>query len=86
MQDKDKNTLPSFTHNYIDLVLNMFNLRCKRINILNQLTETFATLKPYKGNGIVLMNCSDYVSSVKFLFSNSSKFKQLDSDSTLTRV
>ena len=63
-----------------------FRLGCKKIDILNKLTERFAILKPDKGNGIVLLNRCDYVTSVKFIFSDSSKFKKLDSDPTLTRL
>ena len=45
-----------------------------------------AILKPDKENGIVLMNRSYYASSVQLRFSDSSKFKKLDTDSTLTRL
>ena len=63
-----------------------FRLGRKKIDILNKLTERFAILKPDKGNGIVLLNRYDYVTSVKSIFSDSSKFKKLDSDPTLTRL
>ena len=85
-QDKIKNSLRSFTSNYIDLDLKEFRLGRKKIDILNKPTECFAILKPDKGNGIVLLNRCDYVTSVKSIFSDSSKFKKLDSDSTLTRL
>ena len=84
-QDKIKNSLRSFTYNYIDLDSKEFRLGRKKIDILNKLTERFAILKPDKGNGIVLLNRYDYVTSVKSVFSDSSKFKKLDSDPTLTR-
>jgi hypothetical protein len=86
VQDKIKNSLRSFTYNYIDLDLKEFKLGRTKINILNKLTETLAILKPDKGNGIVLINRSDYVISIKSLFSDSSKFKKLDYDPTLTRL
>ena len=50
VQDKIKNFLRSFPYNYIDLDLKEFKLWCKKINILNKLTEIFAILKPDKGN------------------------------------
>jgi hypothetical protein len=86
VQDKIKNSLRSFTYNYIDLDLKEFKLGRTKINILNKLIETFAILKPDKGNSIVLINRSDYVISIKSLFSDSSKFKKLDYDPTLTRL
>ena len=86
VQDKIKNSLRSFTYNYIDLDLKEFRLGRKIIDILNKLTERFAILKPDKGNGIVLLNRYDYVTSVKSIFSDSSKFEKLDSDPTLTRL
>ena len=63
-----------------------FRLGRKKIDILNKLTERFAILKPDKADGIVLLNRYDYVTSVKSIFSDSSKFKKLDSDPTLTRL
>ena len=56
VQDKVKNSLRYFTYNYVDLDLKEFNLDCKKIRILNNLTINFAILKPDKGNGIVLKN------------------------------
>ena len=83
VQVKIKNSLRSFTYNYIEFD---FRLGRKKIDILNKLTERFAILKPDKGNGIVLLNRYDYVTSFKSIFSDSSKFKKLDSDPTLTRL
>ena len=68
VQDKIKNSLRFFTYNYIDLDLKEFRLGCKKIDILNKLTERFAILKPDKGNDIVLLNRYDYVTSVKSIF------------------
>ena len=64
VQDKVKNSLRSFTYNYIDLDLKEFNLDGKRIGLLRNLNTNFAILKPDKGNGIVLMKRSGYVNSV----------------------
>ena len=71
---------------YIDLDLKEFKLGRKKIDILNTLTDKFAILKPDKGNGIVLINRQDYVTSIKSLFSDSKKFSKLNSDPTLTRL
>ena len=88
VQDKVKNSLRSFTYNYIDLDLKEFRLSRSQIKTLNELTETFSILKPDKGNGIVVMKRSDYISSVKSLFrpTNPSKFKKLTSDPTPSRL
>ena len=56
----------------------------KKIDILNTLMGQFPILKPDKGNGIVLINRQDYVTSVKSLFSDSNKFSKLITDPTLT--
>ena len=82
VQDKVKNSLRSFTYNYIDLDLKELNLDSKRIRLLRNLNTDFAILKPDKGNSIVLMKQSDYVNSVISLFTGSSKFKKIMSDPT----
>ena len=43
-------------------------------------------MKPDKGNGIVLLNKEDYTNSMENLFSDKTKFKQLDSDPTISRL
>ena len=48
VQDKIKNALRSFMYSYIDLDLKEFRLGCKKIDILNKLTDKFAILKPDK--------------------------------------
>ena len=50
------------------------------------MTKTFTILKPDKGNGVVVMKRTDYINSVKSLFSKTTKFKQLDFDPTLSRL
>lgn len=69
IQDKVKNSLRSFTYNYIDLDLREFNLDKKKIKILNYLTTNFSILIPDKGKGIVIMNRKDYLESVNSIFS-----------------
>ena len=86
IQDKIKNSLRAFTFSYIDLDLQEFKLGRKKIQILNDITVNFAILKPDKGNGIVVMKRSDYISSVKSLFTNSQKFTKLTSDPTTTNL
>ena len=62
VKEKVKNTLRSLTYNYIDLDLKQFYVDRKRIRILKNMNINFAILKPYKGNGIVILKRSDYLS------------------------
>ena len=45
-----------------------------------------ATLKPDKGNGVVLINNVDYYQSLEDLFIDKKKFKQIDKDPTMTQL
>jgi hypothetical protein len=58
----------------------------KSEHLLTELSKDLSILKPDKGNGIVVMKRSDYLSSVTSLFSDSSRFKLLDTDPTPTRL
>ena len=53
VKDRLKNSLRSFTYNYLDLDLQQFHIDNKRIRILRSLNAKFAILKPDKGNGII---------------------------------
>ena len=55
VKEKVKNSLRSFTYNYIDLDLKQFYVDRKRIRILRNMNINFAILKPDKGNGIVIL-------------------------------
>ena len=51
------------------------------------MSEDFAILKPdLKGNGIVILNCSDYTKSLRSIFDDKSKFSRLNEDPTNTRL
>ena len=54
VKDRLKNSLSSFTYNYLDLDLQQFHIDNKRVRILWSLNAKFAILKPDKGNGIVI--------------------------------
>ena len=85
VQDKVKNSLRCFAYNYIDLDLEECSLDRRRIRILRNLNANFAIHKPDKGKCIVLMKRSGYVTSVRSLFTDSSKFKKVLSDPTPPR-
>ena len=50
------------------------------------MSRTLTILKPDKGNGIVILKRSDYISSLKSLFNNTTKFNCLNEDPTSTRL
>ena len=64
VKDRLRNSLRSFTYNYLDLDLQQFHIDNKRISILRSLNAKFAILKPGKGNGIVILKRSDYIDSL----------------------
>ena len=51
-----KTTLKVFTFNYLDIDDRRYFHDNKRLNLLRELRNKFAILKPDKGQGIVLMN------------------------------
>ena len=86
VQDKVKNSLRSFTYNCLDLDLKEYFIDRKRIRTLANMSNTLCILKPDKGNGVVVLKRSDYVKSLSSIFSNPSKFSQLNNDPTNTRL
>ena len=75
----------SYAFNLIDIDdKNIFN-DANKIKIITRIRETLI-MKPDKGNGIVLLNKEDYTNSMENLFTNETKFKQLDSDPAITRL
>ena len=63
--ERVKNALRSFTYNCLDLDLKQYFTDHKRMRILSALSKDFAILKPDKGNGIVILNRSDYTKSLR---------------------
>ena len=76
----------SYAFNLIDIGdKNIFN-DANKIKITKHVRKTLVIMKLDKGNGIVLLNKEDYTNSMENLFTNKTKFKQLDSDPTVTRL
>ena len=48
--------------------------------------KTVVIMKPDEGNGIVLLNKEDYTNSMENFCTDKTKFKQLDSDPTITQL
>ena len=57
-----------------------------KITMINNPLKDVVIPKPNKGNGIVLLNISDYRASVKHLFSDKSKFRRVENDPTFARL
>ena len=57
-----------------------------KINMLNYLLIVLVLLKPEKGIGIVFVDCLDYKSLVKQMFSDKTKFRKINKDSTFRRL
>ena len=59
----------------------------KKHGILKKLKNNngIVILKPDKGNGVVILNKTDYTNSIINIISDTSKFKVLNKDPTLTR-
>ena len=81
-----KTALRAFAFSYLDLDDSRFGTDIKQVRILKKLRETFAILKPDKGNGIVLINKSDYLSSMQSIFDDKSRFKEVKVDNSITLV
>ena len=85
-KERVKNALRSFTYNCLDLDLKQYFTDRRRIRILSALSKDFAILKPDKGNGIAILNRSDYTKSLRSIFDEKSKFTRLNEDPTSTRL
>ena len=81
-----KITLKAFTFNYLDINDKRYIHDSKSLKVLRELHEKFVILKPDKGQGLVLVNHGDYVSSMQRIFDNASKFKKIEEDPTITRL
>ena len=81
-----KTALRAFTYSYVDIFDTQFLHDKNKTKVLKQLRQDCVILKPDKGNGVVLINKSEYNLAMKKLFSDRSKFKVIQKDPTLTRL
>ena len=81
-----KNLLRCLAFNIINIDEKRIFKDQKKIKLLKSLQKTITVLKPDKGNGIVLMDTNDYIHTVENLFGDSSKFKLITDDPTITRM
>ena len=85
-EERIKTALKSFTFQYLDIDEKQTWQDKKRIKVIRRLHERVVILKPDKGQGVVLINRTDYVKSMESLFGDKKKFKVVDRDPTITRV
>ena len=86
LEARVKTTLRAFAFSYLDIDDSRFGQDSKQIRILKKLRESFAILKPDKGNGIVLINKTDYLSCMQSIFDDRRKFKEVVTDNSTTLV
>ena len=78
--------LKSFTYNCLDLEIKQYISDNKMIKVLRNIKEKCLILKPDKGQGIVLIDKTDYYNSMERLFNDTSKFTFLQKDPTLQNL
>ena len=85
-QLKIKNSIKALACNFLNFDDKRLSVDNKRIKLLQHLHERYAILKPDKGNGVVLIKKDDYKICMTTLFSDTTKFKTVSIDNTLTQL
>ena len=85
-QQKIKNSIKALACNFLNFHDKQHSVDNKRIKLLEHQHERFAILKPDKGNGVVLIKKDDYEICMTTLFSDTTKFKTVSKDNTLTQL
>ena len=84
--NRAKNCLRALAFNLIDLDNHQVFKDKKKLRIIRELRKDTVILKPDKGSGVVVIDITDYFSTLENLFSDASKFKKLNEDPTNTRL
>ena len=71
--------------NLINVEENQVNKDKIKIKLIRELEEKVVLLSPDKGNGVVIMDITDYTQSMQQLFTDRSKFRNLQDDPTNSR-
>ena len=85
-KERVKTALLAFTYSYVDIFDLQFLHDKNKTKVLKQLRQDCVILKPDKGNGIVLINKTEYNLAMKRLFSDRSKYKVIQKDPTFTKL
>lgn len=64
----------------------IFQIVLKKLKLIKELWKEVATLKPDKGNSVVLITNSDYFTSSESLFADPNRFQKTEKDSMLTQL
>ena len=78
--------LKSFTYNCLDLDIKQYISGNKMVKVLRNIKEKCLILQPDKGQGIALIDKTDYYNSMERLFNYTSKFTLLKEDPTLRNL
>ena len=84
--ERAKNSLRAFAFNLIDIEDKQIFRDSMKLSLIRNLRQDVAILKPDKGNGVVLIDIIDYKKQLEDLFSDSTKFRKVDTDPTYTRL
>ena len=84
--NRAKNCPRALAFNLIDLDNQKVFKDKTKLQVIKELPKASITLKPDKGNGVVVIDNTDYYESLNKLFSDITKFKRLDADPTNTRL
>ena len=84
--NRAKNSLRAFAFNLINLDNQKVFKGKRKLQVIKELHKDTVALKPDKGNGLVVIDTTDYYKSLDKLFSDKTKFKRLDADPTNTRL
>ena len=80
--NRAKNSPRAIAFNLINLDNQKVFKDKRKLQIIKELCKDTVVLKPDKGNGVVAIDMTDYYKSLDKLFSDKTKFKRLDADST----
>ena len=83
---KARNSIRAFTFNVLDIEDKRIYKDSRNIKLIKNLKKDVAILKPDKGNGVVIIDISDYRTCLAQLFEDITKFRKIDSDPTFTRL
>ena len=83
---KIKNSLRAFTFNLLEIDDKRIFSDNTNLRLIKNLRKDLVILKPDKGNGIVLLNKTDYHKAIDDMFSDTSKFTKVNADPSVTRM
>ena len=79
-QQKIKNSIKALACNFFDFDTRKMASDSIHTKTLKNLSQRYAIFKPDKGNRVVLMKLTDYVTCMTSLFADRKKFKKLQTD------